>query len=106
MGTFLVLLLIAFVLVAGGGVALLPALLVISAVTLAIWLVSSIIGVLFHLVGGVLGLAFSLAFGAMALVFGFMLLPLMFPLLLLAGIVYLITRNRQPLTSQPASSAV
>lgn len=105
MGTFLVLL-IAVVLVAGGGVAMLPAMLVIGAVALAIWLVSSIIGVLFHVVGGVLSLVFSIVFGAMALVFGFVLLPLISPLLLLAGIIYLITRNRQRLTPQPASSVV
>ncbi len=106
MGTFLVLLLIAAVLVGGGGIALLPALLMIGAVTFTIWLVSSIVGVLFHVIGGVLGLVFSMVFGAMALVFGFVLLPLMFPLLLLAGLVYLITRNNQPLTSQRANNAV
>lgn len=106
MGTFLVLLLTAVVLAACGGIALLPALLVIGAIALAIWLVSSIIGLLFHVIGGVLGLAFSLAFGAMALVFGFVLLPLVFPLLLLAGIIYLVTRSNHAATPQAANHSV
>ena len=106
MGAFLVLLLIAVVLAVGGGIALLPALLVIGAVVFAIWLVSSIIGLLFHVIGGVIGLAFSHVFGAMALVFGFVLLPFVLPLLLLAGIIYLVTRNNQSTTSQSASHPV
>lgn len=106
MGTFLGLLLITVALAAGGGIALLPALLMIGAVTLSIWLVFSIMGVLFHVIGSVLGLVLSLMLGALALVFGLALLPLVFPLLLLAGFVYLVTRNNQPTASQRQSSSV
>lgn len=106
MGMFLVLLLSVVVVAACGGIALLPALLVIGAIAFAIWLVSSIIGVLFHVIGGVLGLAFSLVFGAIALVFGFVLLPLVFPLLLLAGIVYLMTRGSRATAPQPANQSL
>lgn len=102
MGTFLVLLLTAVAVATLGGIALLPALLMIGAIVIAIWLVSSIIGLVFHVVGGVLSLVFSLLFGAMALVLGFVLLPLVFPLLLLAGIVYLVTRSNDRSTPQPA----
>ncbi len=106
MGPFLVLLLTAVVVATFGGFALLPALLVIGAIAFAIWLMSSIIGLLFHVIGGLLSLAFSLVFGAMALMFGFFLLPLVFPLLLLAGIVYLVTRSNHPTTPQPANNPV
>ena len=106
MGMFLVLLLSVVVVAACGGIALLPALLVIGAIAFAIWLVSSIIGVLFHVIGGVLGLAFSLVFGAIALVFGFVLLPLVFPLLLLAGIVYLMTHGSLATAPQPANQSL
>ena len=106
MVTFLVLLLTAVVVAGFGGFALLPALLVIGAIAFAIWLVSSIIGLLFHVIGGVVGLAFSLVFGAMALVFGFVLLPLMFPLLLLAGIVYLLSRSNHAVAPAPANHSV
>ena len=58
------------------------------------------------LIGGVVGLAFSLVFGAMALVFGFVLLPLMFPLLLLAGIVYLVSRSNHDTAPAPANHSV
>lgn len=93
MGTFLVLLLTAVVVAVCGGFALLPAMLVIGVIAFAIWLVSSLIGLLLHVIGGVLGMAFSLVFGVMALLIGFVLLPLVFPLLL-AGVVYLLLRNK------------
>lgn len=106
MATFLVLLLIAAVVAGFGGFALLPALLVIGAIAFAIWLVSSILGLVFHVIGGVLGLVFSLVFGAITLVFGFVLLPLMFPLLLLAGIVYLVSRSNHATAPAPANHSV
>lgn len=106
MGTFFILLLIAVGVVAGGSLTLLPALLVIGAITFAIWLASSIIGLLLHVIGGVLGLAFSLMFGAMGLIFGLVLLPVVFPLLLLAGIIYAVNRNSQRATSQPANRSI
>ena len=103
MGTFLVLLLTAVVVAACGGFALLPALLVIGVIAFAIWLVSSVIGLLLHVIGGVLGMAFSLVFGVMALLVGFVLLPLVFPLLLLAGVVYLLSRNHHSPTPAPVN---
>ena len=106
MSTFFILLLIAVVVVAGGSLTLLPALLVIGAAAFAVWLVSSIIGLLFHIIGGVLGFAFSMMFGAMALIFGFVMVPVVFPLLLLAGLIYVVNRNNQPTTSQPANRSV
>lgn len=106
MGAFLGLLLIAVLVAAGAGIALLPALLVIGAVTFAIWLASSIIGLLLHVIGGVLGLGFLLMSGAMTLIFGVVLLPMLFPLLLLAGIVHLVNRNNQPTNSQPVKRSV
>lgn len=94
MSTFVIVLLtlIGLALFGAGAV---PALLVIAAIVLAVWLAFAILGLLFQIIGGVLagtvGLIAAVLGGVMALV-GVVLLPLALPLLLLVGLVVLIAR--------------
>lgn len=88
---------------------------VLIAVLGGLWLAGSVLMLMFKLVFGVIGGVFSILGGLFALVvggavmlallpvFAFMLLPLCLPLLLVAGVVWLIVRAARP---RPAPATV
>lgn len=108
MSTFaiLILTLIGLVLFGMGGIALLPALLLVAVVVGAVWLLFSILGLVFQIVGavlaGTLGLVAWLVFGVVA-VMGMVLLPLVLPVVLVVGLVMMVTRSGR--TPQPAGNS-
>ena len=96
-GFFSVFGLVAMLAVFAGGVALLPALLVIGAVALAFSLAFHVIGFLFRLLGVLLLVLFAiplaLAVGGIALAFALAMLHLALPLLVVVGVVWLIAHH-------------
>jgi hypothetical protein len=96
-GIFSVFGLFAMLMLVAGGVALVPALLVIGAIVLALSLAFHVIGFAFRLLGlllvAVLAIPLALAFGAVALAFGLAMLHLALPLLVVAGVIWLIVRH-------------
>jgi len=100
-----------------GGAALLPAMFAIAVAVGAIWLVCAMFGLVFRLIGfavagaigiffGVIGLTIAAVAGAGVVVaFGFALLPLVLPLLLIAAIVWALTRTQRAPTSTQTTSA-
>lgn len=89
---------------------------VLVAVLGSLWLLGSLLGFVFKLVFGLIGGVFSLVGGLLALVFGgvvmlamlpvfaLMMLPLLLPVLLVAGIVWLIVRAARP--QAPAAATI
>ncbi|MGA9422277.1 MAG: hypothetical protein WBW61_07925 [Rhodanobacteraceae bacterium] len=89
------------------GLAVLPALLVLAAVGIGLWITFALLGIVLRLVGGIMLLFFAIpmmfALGAVALTFGLALVPLILPLLLIAGVIWLLTRaGRSAPQAQPA----
>lgn len=82
---------------------------VIVMTVLALWLAGSLIGLVFKCVFGIIGAAFGLLFGGLALLIAapfvlLALLPLFLPVLLLAGLVWLVVHagRRAPAVAGPA----
>lgn len=88
-----------------GGVALLPALLVIGAVVLAFSLALHVIGFLFRLFGFLLLAVFAiplmLAVGGIALAFGIAMLHLALPLIVVVGVIWLIAHHHRSQQALP-----
>jgi hypothetical protein len=98
-GFFSVFGVLAAVAVIAGGVALLPALLAIGAVVLAFSLAFHVIGFLFRLFGflllAVFAIPLALAVGGLALAFGLAMLHLALPLIVVAGVIWLIAHHHR-----------
>ena len=95
--------------------ALLPLLLAVGAGVVAIGIVFAVFGLLLRvflgllvgagaLVAGVLGFGFLVAGGAAVLAIGVAMTHLLFPLLLIAGLIWLIRRHARPTPALPAPS--
>lgn len=95
--------------------ALLPLLLAVGAGVIAIGIVFAVFGLLLRvflglligagaLFAGVLGFGFLVAGGAAVLAIGVAMTHLLFPLLLIAGLIWLVRRHPRPTPALPAPS--
>ena len=104
-GFFSVFGLVAILALLAGGVALLPAFLVIGAVVLALSLAFHLIGFVFRLLGfllvAVLAIPLALALGGVALAFGIAMLHLALPLIVVVAVVWLIAHHRRSAEALP-----
>ena len=107
-GFFSVFGVIAMLALVAGGVALLPALLVIGAVVLAFSLAFHVIGFVFRLLGflilAVVAIPLMLAVGGLALALGVAMLHLALPLIVVVGVIWLIAHHHRSLQALPRSN--
>jgi len=99
---------LAVVAMIAGGIALLPALLVIGAVVFAFSLAFHVIGFVFRLFGllllALVAIPLALAVGGIALAFGIAMLHLALPLIVVVGVIWLIAHHHRSQQALPRAN--